>query len=405
MELLSRIWGRLKGNPAALYSLILVSVWRSLLEIFNQVQAIYGVHTSQYSSQLFHLTRWAHWDSGWYLDIVTSGYRHIHIASGQENFAFFPMFPTSVKYIGALTHINFIVVGLLLNFLLTIVAAYFLYKIAEIIAVRQGNLSAQSIHRVAILSVVGLLLFPASYFMEAFYAESFLLAGTLGAIYYSLSNKLWQAALFIAIATATKSLGLVALLTAGVIVLEQAMKGWPGYVSLLKKWLILSTGLSGLLSYALYLWIKFGDPLLFYKIQASWGRSNEGFFVTNILDRYYAHILQPSYFTNTFNYTLNLFIMAIPILILAEVFYIALRYKTYWPAVLGVFALAIPLSTGIMESLNRYIILTIPLFSFLITDTIDRKKMRWVLLTSLIASALLMTYFLNGYLDGVYFAG
>ncbi len=57
----------------------------------------------------WHFTRWwpldiwARWDTGWYLDVIGNGYRvQGSAASAQSNFAFFPLYPETVKALAGL---------------------------------------------------------------------------------------------------------------------------------------------------------------------------------------------------------------------------------------------------------------------------------------------------------------
>jgi hypothetical protein len=381
-----------------------VLIWRLLLEVLNQLQAhLYNQANAVNSNTLGYLSRWVHWDGGWYLGIVENGYKILNYKSGpaahQNPIVFFPAFPDAARFIADITRLNPILAGLILNFLLTTVACFFMYKITILIAEKYGGKLKINQKYIGILGLLCLLLYPAALFMAAYYVEAFLMVGITGSIYFALRNKLWWAAFFMIIATASKSSGVVLLPTDAVIVFESwLLSKRKSYKELAEKLSILLTGLIGIGAFMLYQLIKFGNALLWYKDQAAWRPPTKDFFLSNIYQLYYAHLFQESYYSGRYNYIMNLFLMVLPFIILFLGIWIVVKYKTYWPLVLGFFSLAIPLATGTLLSLNRIEIVTIPMMVFVVLACAKNRTSRAVLLSALSVSSLMLILFTLGYL-------
>jgi len=398
----------LKSDNAKIYywCLSLTLMWRVFLEILNQAQAyLYKQPIAFNSHALGNLARWGHWDGVWYQEIEHHGYVLHHLANGQESSAFFPAFPLTTRLIADVTRLNPILAGLILNILLTSIACFFMYKLTLTVAEKYGTKIKISKRKLGTLGVLCLLLYPASLFMSAYYVEAFLMVGFLGSIYFALTNRLLWSALFIIIATANKSSGLVLLPTVAVIIFEQWRTGKKRKPEeLIKKLLIPLIGLVGIGSYMLFQLIKFHNALFWYKSQLAWRVPSKTFFLNNIYQIFYSHLFQESYYGSKYYYALYLFIMSLPFIITALGIWIAIKYKTYWPLVLGFFSLAIPLSTGTLLSLDRIEIITVPMATFIVIACVKKRSYMIGFLSVLTLSGLALVLFTLGFLR-VLFAG
>lgn len=391
-------WQRINRHNFAWWSVGLVAGWRVLLEGVNQLAQF--VFNGKLPG-LINVDRWANWDGGWYFNINNIGYHHAPGVLQQENVAFFPGFPETAGAVAKFLHIGYIPAGLLLNFLLTIALVYMLMRLAMLIAERFG--ASKYAKRIALLSAVALLAFPSSFFLVAYYAEAMLALGFTGAVYFALRKQFWLAVPFMIMATASKVMGAIAVLTVAVIAFEQWRREKGSLVLLAKWWGITALGLSGLLAYMTYLWMRFGDPVLFYHIQKAWGRNSEGFFATRLLKDFYFHIFDPSHFGGVYGYAINLCYMLTPIALFILVLIIWRKYKIYWPFVLTGLAMALPISTGIPDSLYRYALVAAPLIPFAILWLRNYKPFTTYALIGV--SGIAMLGFAAGFLSGKYFSG
>ncbi len=196
------------------------------------------------------LDYWAHWDGAWYSDIAMHGYRT------PTSTAFFPLFPMLMR-VGAALGGGPAFWGVLISLLALPFGLYFLYRVAEKL---QGV-------KVARITVLTLAFFPTAFFLNATYTEALFVAFTTGSFWAAFVRRdLLLAGLLGALAAATRNFGVLLLIPLGYEwLLNRREFGWRGL------WEI---GLvpTGLLGYMTFLWIQFGDPLIFLSAQTYWRR-------------------------------------------------------------------------------------------------------------------------------------
>lgn len=392
-------WQRILHDPFLYWSVAMVVAWRLALEALNQIIGQIVHHTTTFTAAV---AQWANWDGHWYLSIDQYGYGSPAFADRQANVAFFPGFPQVVEVISHIIPVQPLYIGLVLNVILTTGSVYLLMKTGSLLAHRFGG--ARYSRHVALLSGLALLVWPASFFLAAYYAEALLLLGFTGAIYFALTRRLWVSVPFLVMASSSKVTGSVAIATVGVIVLEQWWQERGGAATLLKRWSVVSLGLAGLLAYMAFLKIRFNSALLFYHIEEVWGRNTHGFFVTHLLKAYYRHFFDPANFGGVYYYTLNLMWMVLPFAVLAMGIFTIKVYKLVWPFVFGALIVVIPISTGQLEGLNRYCMALAPVFPFIFL-WLSRKVRPALLYALLIAASFAMFGFARGFLAGTVFAG
>jgi hypothetical protein len=144
------------------------------------------------------------WDAVFYLEIAQDGY-----ADSAINAAFFPLYPLLIRAVGepidalglAGAH-PFEFAGLLVSLAAFIVALYLLHRLTDL---ELGPKAADN-------TVMLLALFPTSFFFSAIYTESVFLALSVGCVYSARRGWWWRAGALGALASATRSQGLVLLL-------------------------------------------------------------------------------------------------------------------------------------------------------------------------------------------------
>jgi Mannosyltransferase (PIG-V) len=208
------------------------------------------------------MNTWSHWDGEHYVALAMGGYLH---PPDNVSPAFFPLYPLLMSsfaelFGGPISEEALSVWGPLLSLLFLPFALYFVYQIA---------LDSFD-ERVARGAVLALAFFPTTFFLNAAYTESLFLALSAGSIWALRVRKdLLVACILAALASATRNVGVflvVPLVYEWIKDLERYR--WRGI------YLLAAPG--GLLAYMGYLWVRFGDPLLFYSAQKSWGRQATG---------------------------------------------------------------------------------------------------------------------------------
>jgi hypothetical protein len=205
---------------------------------------------------------WSHWDGEHYVTLAMGGYLH---PPDSVSPAFFPLYPLLLRsfaelFGGPISKEALSVWGPLISLLFLPFAFYFIYHIA---------LEGWS-ERVARGTVLILAFFPTTFFLNAAYTESLFLALSAGSLWAMRVRKdLLLACVLAGFAAATRNVGIF--LVAPLMyewIKEVERFRWRGVYLLLAP--------CGLLTYMVYLWVRFGDPLLFYSAQESWGRQATG---------------------------------------------------------------------------------------------------------------------------------
>ncbi len=199
------------------------------------------------------LNYWALWDGVWYSVIATQGY----LLEIPTTTAFFPAFPLTVRAGTALGG-GPALWGVLISLAAAAFSMYFLYRIAE-------KLYGVKAARAAVLTFA---FFPTAFFLNAVYTEAMFVALTAGSFWAAhVRRNLLLAGFLGALATATRNTGVLLLIPLVYEWLRHRQEfGWRGMLGL-------ALVPSGLVGYMTFLWIRFGDPLIFVQQQRSFGRT------------------------------------------------------------------------------------------------------------------------------------
>ena len=204
---------------------------------------------------------WAKWDSVWFLRIAEYGYSAV-----DNSTAFFPLYPLLIAIFKPLFLGNGVLAGMFISLACCLGAFYLFYLLVELDFSRD----------VARRSVFYLAIFPTAFFFQTIYSESLFLLLTIGCIYAARRNEYVIAGIAGALATLTRSPGL--LLLVPLVIMYLRGRGWDWRTSRwnlrLVRWDAVGLLLVplGLVLWMLYLQLRFGDPLLFTSAQGNWLR-------------------------------------------------------------------------------------------------------------------------------------
>lgn len=200
----------------------------------------------------------SHWDGAWYRQIATSGYEYLNDGKFHA-IAFFPLFPLISRGLMALG-LPFNVAGTVVNNVAFLGALLVLYRWTQ---QRYGIREAK--WATAVLAWC-----PLSLFGTVIYSEGLFLLLTTLALQAFDNHQYAKAALWGAMATATRSTG-IALLPAFLLIAWKEQRPLVAYV----------TGLAvsiGLLLFSIYCGIRFGDFLAFVHVQQAWAPLHPNWF-------------------------------------------------------------------------------------------------------------------------------
>jgi hypothetical protein len=205
-----------------------------------------------YPEPLGSLSYWAHWDGRWLAHIATNGY------DTDAATAFFPLYPLVLR-VGAETGVGVAMIGVAISSLATLAALYFVFALGQ----------AWYGERAALAAIVTLAFFPTAFYLNAVYTDPLFLALTAGALWaLYVRRRLLLAGAFAALAALTRNIGgLLVLALAYEWVRNRREFGWTGLAGV-------AGPIAGVVAYALYLWERSGNPLLFSQAyEQNWERS------------------------------------------------------------------------------------------------------------------------------------
>ncbi|HUP28003.1 MAG TPA: hypothetical protein VM409_06180 [Chloroflexia bacterium] len=341
------------------------------------------------------------WDAAWYAGIARDSYSYDPNAPGGTNVAFAPLYPFLMRAVATLLewltlgwdwgnkmYGSLIAAGLLISNISFYVALVLLMRL---LAPRLGRSGAG-------LVIFGLAALPLSFFFSAIYTEGLFLLLVVGA--FSLARSDWRhkwlcAALVGILASLCKFTGLLLLPVLAVEYLSQAGWQWrrlrPDIL-----WLGLVPFGTGI--FAVYLWARFGTPIVLYtSMVKGWNHRASFFLLTywqSVVQLWQSvtgavpHESDPVFYYGEGSRLYKVFDLAMPPVLLAGGLLARARVKpSEWAwLVLGI---VYPLSTNITFSLARY---TLPLWPGLLWLAIPHRRVRLAGAVWLVGSLVLLAW-------------
>ena len=191
---------------------------------------------------------WAHWDGGWFLRIAEHGY-----ASNVGTAAFYPLYPGALAIAGRIVGDHFIVAGIVLSLVAGLIAVLVLQPLATRLVGASGR-----------RTVLYLLLFPMSFFLQAVYSESFFLALAVGAFALAERGRFGWAAVAAGFSLLDRTSGIAVVLGIAVLAWRSPQRrralAWFASVPVLFA------------GFPLVLEIQTHHPWSFLDVEGTWGR-------------------------------------------------------------------------------------------------------------------------------------
>ncbi len=314
----------------------------------------------------------AKWDSFWYLDIAQNGYSF----KGPEklsNIVFFPFYPLLIWAVSFLAGGNFVLAGWILSCLFVFLALFYFFKL-----VKEFHPEINPY-----LPLVFLLIFPTAFFLNAIYTESLFLFLSLATFYYGLNKKFLLGGIFGLLASLTRVTGILLFIP----LLWEYFQNHNFNLKQILNLKILPLFLIpfGTLTFFLYHYLKFGDFLLFFKVENWWGRA----FVFN--KDHFLLFSNPA----AVNFLLDIFFV---VFVLIVIYFVFKKLRTSY----GLYMLAtiiIILSTGTLMSVGRYILTLFPIYILGASIKNQYLQQAWVFISILLLE-MYITLFVNNYWAG-----
>jgi Mannosyltransferase (PIG-V) len=381
----------------------------------------------------------ARWDSAWYLVIAHYGYRPDLGSYTSARDAFFPLYPLGLRALSDLG-LQAVLAGVLLSLAAFALALYGIHRLSTLELAASGRAGAGEVARLAVLVTA---LSPMAFFFSAVYSESLYLALSVGLFWCARHGRWAWVGVLGALATATRSAGLVLALPALMLYLygpredrppdfalrQPPRAGGENPASRLRLRAAFARGLArrlrpryrlrasvlyllllpvGLLAYMAYLGVHGADALAPLSSQGAWGRHFAGPYVAvwdgvkaafagvrQLLSGQSAHVYYPAaagspQIAAGHNLMLLAFLLAGASLLVIALRVLPLAYGAYVLA-----ALALPLSYPVapqpLMSLPRFQLVLFPLGIALAAWLAAHPRVR---VPALVACALSMAFFL-----------
>lgn len=197
---------------------------------------------------------WIQQDANFYLGIAAKGY-----AFHPDATAFYPLYPLLVRAA------NVIIPG---GVLVAAMAVAALSSFGALLLIHRF-VSVEFDERTADRTTFFLAAFPTAFFLYAPYNESLFILLLVGALYAARRGNWWLASTVAALATTTRLFGVLLLAPLCFEYLRQQGWSWRRI-----RWDAMSFALvpSGLVAYAAFCYVEFGNALAFVDAQAAWQR-------------------------------------------------------------------------------------------------------------------------------------
>ncbi len=324
-----------------------------------------------YSKSLW-LSIWGVWDSGWYLDIAAFGYSATQRTDPdtlhQANYAFFPLYPLSMRALGPLVGGPFNA-GLVISNLCLLAGCFALLRLVEL---DHDTATARR-------AVKFLILVPTGFILSGVFSESLFLALAISAFLFVRLDRLPLAGAAGFLASLTRPVGVL-------LVLALALAYWRGRraarrpIPARAAWLALAP--LGLAAFAGFNYALTGNALAFARIQASWRPSFDS--PLKVLATGLGSADVPTCFSAW---------MTLVAVLLLAVFARRLGLAYF---VLGLLLILVPLSGG-LTSMPRYLLAVFPI-PILLAQLGVRKSLDEALTVGLaLLQGFLMVFWANGF--------
>jgi Gpi18-like mannosyltransferase len=320
-------------------------------------------------------------DGAHYLGIAKDGYQRVPFDikdRRSQEFAFFPLHPMLLWLLGKITS-DPALWGAALSNLFFFLALVLLYKL---------TLAFGYDDTIAARTIFYLAAFPVSYFFSAPFTESLFVLLTVASFYAARRERWWLAGVIGLFASATRLNGI--LLLPALLVLS-----WQMYRSLqVRKILGLLLIPFGLFSYMFYTWWLSGNAWAFKHASEAWNRKPTLFFIGPLIN----YLLNPQNVAESWNLHL---LNAVCVLLCFFCIYVLVKRREWAFALYTLLSVILPLSSGVMQSFERYTMGFFPVFIALAIAVKSERADQTIRFVFVFLLGIMTTLFAAGYTNAL----
>jgi hypothetical protein len=343
-----------------------------------------------YSNDLLDLP--GRWDTGWYLMIATEGYQYNPAAAPdfQQNIAFFPAFPMSMRYLAVLFGRQPLWTGVgisIVSFYLALI--YFLRLSRDLLDDEEQSVTA----------VMLLATYPFAVFFSAAYTEGLFLLTLMGAVYHFHKNQLARAAMWGFVCGLTRPngsllsivLALMAIAPMWDTVKWRAILPPPqGWGVIIRRLLAAGSPGFGMLAFSAFIYRLTGNPFMWTMQNAAWGRTYRS--LDSLVSDRFGFIASNGLYSYASTQTIDFFYSLAVLLALAAVWPVYRRFGLPF-AVFILITILPPMSAGGLLSMGRVTSVLFPVFLWLGAAVPARHRVAWIGLFALLQGFVAVMFF------------
>jgi mannosyltransferase PIG-V len=198
----------------------------------------------------------ARWDAGWFLSVADQGYR-FDPTTPTNNVRFYPLYPLAMRLVSRTTGLPLFTAGITIS-----VASLFLALLilADLVKKETGRDWIP-------VTLMSLLFFPTAFYFAAVYSESPFLLTTLGAFWAARQRRWLLAGIAGAAASLTRLNGVLILVPVAYLAWRELRQRPPAVARPIAA---LGLILAGAAAYPIFLWRRFGTPMVYFHVGAGW---------------------------------------------------------------------------------------------------------------------------------------
>jgi hypothetical protein len=333
----------------------------------------------------------ARWDTGWYLGIATEGYSYVPDSAQkyQQNIAFFPAYPMSIRYLSVLFGRQVMWTGVLISIAAFFVALTYFLRLARDLLDDEEQ---------AVTAVTLLAMYPFAVFFSAAYTEGLFLLTLIAAVYHFHRNQLWRAAIWGVACGLTRPNGAFLSVVLALMALRQhaAAKTVPGSLELrtspglITRLVAAGSPGYGMLIYSAFIYYLTGDPLMWTRQNIAWGRVYRS--LDSLVADRFDFIANNGLYTYAATQTIDMFYLLAVLLCLAAVWPVYRRFGIAF-AVLILITILPPMSAGGLLSMGRVTSILFPVFLWLGAAIPPQHRNAWIGLFALLQGFVAVMFF------------